>query len=202
MPDGPTKEIELKSVVDDLADRRKRVEKEGGKLLFEGSLEDRRYDTRKHALWQRDHVLRLRVYRDKAGARGMLDWKGPTRYDGGSKVRGELSTTVGDPDVMAALLEKLGYIVTREIDREIAQYQLGSVIVRFERFPRMDPLVEVEGDPAGIEKAISTLALPREGFVPERLKYFMRNYEDRTGTKAAISHRELLGDFRYSAEDA
>ena len=57
-------EVELKSVVDDLPRRRAAVEAAGGVLVFSGRLEDRRYDTADRALTARDHVLRVRVYRD------------------------------------------------------------------------------------------------------------------------------------------
>ncbi|HET9012565.1 MAG TPA: CYTH domain-containing protein, partial [Gemmatimonadaceae bacterium] len=55
-------EVELKSVVDDLARRRAMVEAAGAMLVFEGHLADRRYDTAEHALAARDHVLRVRAY--------------------------------------------------------------------------------------------------------------------------------------------
>ena len=47
-----------------------------------------------------------------------------------------------------------------QIDREIWQYDIGGAVVRFERYPRMDDLVEVEGHPAAIEKALGIA--PRE----------------------------------------
>ena len=51
-------EVELKSVVDDMALRRDTVEKAGAILVFEGRLEDRRYDFEDHALTQKDQVLK------------------------------------------------------------------------------------------------------------------------------------------------
>ena len=147
-------------------------------------------------------MLRLRVYRDGESTRAALDWKGPTRYDGGYKVREELSTTVGDPDALAAMLEQLGYTVTREIDRRIVQYELDGAIVRFEEYPRMDVLVEVEGEPEAIERAVKALGIPRDAFTTDRLPQFIARFEERTGQRAAICDRELAGDYRYSALDA
>jgi adenylate cyclase class 2 len=201
-PTLASREVELKSVVDDLVLRRRLVEGAGGSLLFEGRLEDRRYDSPDRSLAKRDHVLRLRVHRDETGARGALDWKGPTSYEAGYKVRDELTTPLGDPDAAAAMLERLGYVVTREIDRVIAQYRLHDAIVRFERYPRMDPLVEVEGAPDAIERAITALGLPREGFTAERLPQFVARYERRTGERAAICDRELRGDYPFAPDDA
>jgi adenylate cyclase class 2 len=197
-----THEVEVKSVVDDVRTRRHLIEAAGGRLVFQGRMEDRRYDSPRRDLRARDHVLRLRIYRDANGARGVLDWKGPTRYIGGYKIREELTTTVGDAGAMAAMLERMGYIVTREIDREVAQYAIAGATVRFERYPRMDPLVEVEGAPEAIERAIASLALPRASFTTERLIDFVRRFEARTGERAAICDRELGGEYAYLADDA
>ncbi|MBK7905482.1 MAG: CYTH domain-containing protein [Gemmatimonadetes bacterium] len=195
------REVELKAIVDDADAARDAIRRAGAALAYEGRLEDRRYDTPEFALRLRDQVLRLRVYR-AATVRAMLDWKGPTAYESGYKVREELSTTAGDPDALATLLERLGYVVTREIDRRIEQYQWEGATIRFEHYPRMDVLVEVEGDPAAIERAIAALAMPREAFTTQRLPDFVRLFEERTGERAAICDRELQGDYRYSATDA
>jgi len=199
--DGIT-EVELKSVVPDLAAARARCEGAGARLVFAGRLEDRRYDTRDRQLAAQDHVLRLRVYRDRDGARGSVDWKGPTRFEDGYKVREELTAGATDADALAAILERLGFGVSREIEREIAQYELGGAIVRFEEYPRMDVLVEVEGAPDAIERAIAALGLPRHGFTSERLPDFVARFERRTGQRAALCERELRGEFRYRAADA
>lgn len=195
-------EVELKSVVDDLPRRRAAVEGAGGTLTYAGHLSDRRYDTPGHALHQRDHVLRLRVYRSDAEVRSELDWKSPTRHEGGYKVREELGVHLLEPEVMAELLERLGYVVTIAIDREIAQYDLGGGVVRFERYPQLDDLVEVEGTPEQIEHAIAAIGLPRGGFTSDRLPDFVRRYEARTGRRAALSDAELRGDARYDPANA
>jgi adenylate cyclase class IV len=197
------REVELKSVVPDVAAARRRLEAAGATLVFAGRLEDRRYDARDRGLAARDHVLRLRVYHEHAGgARAFLDWKGPTGYEGGYKVREELSTAAADPQALAAILTQLGYAVTREIDREIAQYDFGGTTVRFECYPRMDVLVEVEGVPEGIERAIVALALPRAGFTADRLPAFVARFQARTGQRAALCLREMAGDFPFRTDDA
>ena len=197
------REVELKSLVPDVPAARRHIEAAGGVLVFAGRLEDRRYDTADRRLAGRDHVLRLRVYRDAAGApRASLDWKGTTEYDAGYKVREELSTATSDPEALAGILDRLGYVVTREVDREIAQYDLAGTAVRFACYPRMDSLVEVEGTPVGIESAIRALGLPRDGFTADRLAAFVARFEARTGRRAALCDRELRGDFRFRADDA
>lgn len=195
-------EVELKAVVGDPPGARSRVEAAGARLVFEGRLEDRRYDSRARALASMDHVLRLRVYRDSTGERGSLDWKGPTRLEGGYKVREELSASTSDPTMLAAVLERLGYVLTREIDRDIVQFELGGAVIRFERYPRMDMLVEVEGAPDAIERAIAVLGMERTAFSTDRLLHFIARYQARTGERAAVSDAELRGEYEYLTEDS
>ena len=183
-------EVELKSVVDDVRLRRSAVEAAGGKLVYEGRLLDLRYDVPDRSLMMRDHVLRLRVYESANSRKVLLDWKGETRYEDGYKVREELSTLVDDPEVLRQIVERLGYVVTTEIDRHIAQYELDGVTVRFEEYPEMDALVEVEGEPEAIERVISLIGMPRTGFTSERLLDFMIRYEARTGRRAVLSRNE------------
>lgn len=196
------REVELKAVVDSLAARVAKVERNGARLTFRGRLEDRRFDTADRQLRLRDEVLRLRVYRDERGARAELGWKGPTRYEDGYKVRDELGAGSPDADALRHILERVGFVVTREIDREIVQYELYGATVRFERYPRMDDLVEVEGDPDSIERAIDAIGLPRDAFTSERLFEFVRRWEERTGELAALCDRELAGERPYALEDA
>jgi adenylate cyclase class IV len=198
------REVELKGLLTsdaELAAARARLEAAGAELMYEGRLEDKRYDTTDRTLAAQDHVLRLRVYRGESVVTS-LDFKGPTTYADGFKVREEHTVGADDPVALARILEAMGYVITREIDREIAQYRHAGAVIRFERYPRMDILVEVEGEPEAIERAILTLEMEREGFTTERLPDFVLKYESRTGERAAICDRELLGEYRYSANDA
>ncbi len=188
-------EVELKAVVDDLDVRRKRMESAGAELIFEGRLSDKRYDLPGRELAHRDEVLRVRSYESADVVRTHVDWKGPTDSAGAYKVREEISTVVDDFKGLTAILEKLGYVVTREIDRKVIQYRWGAATIRFEIYPRMDILVEVEGEPPVIEEAIATLGMLRGEFTTERLAAFVERFEQRTGVQAAISERELSGDF-------
>jgi len=195
------REVELKSVVDDIAQRRATVEAVGGRLEFSGRLLDVRFDLPDRSLALRDHVLRLRLY-DGGTRQASLDWKGETFYEQGFKVREELSTSVGDYQAVTEILMRLGFVPTIEIDRQIAQYELCGATVRFEEYPDMDPLVEVEGTPEAIEQAIVAIGLSRHGFTSERLPEFMARFEARTGRRAALSKAELAGYRQYRPEDA
>ena len=198
------REVELKGIAytdAEVAEARARLEAADAVLVYEGRLEDRRYDTPDRSLALRDHVLRLRVYRG-ASITTSLDFKGPTGYADGFKVREELTVAAQDPVALAGILEAMGYVITREIDREITQFTHAGATVRFERYPRMDVLIEVEGAPDAIERAIQTLGLPRERFTSERLPDFVLAFESRTGERAALCDRELSGEYHYSTHDA
>ncbi|MEP7064722.1 MAG: class IV adenylate cyclase [Gemmatimonadota bacterium] len=188
------REVELKAVLDSWRDCSTRLERAGATRVFVGRIEDRRFDTQDRALASRDIVLRLRIYRGVDGARAELEYKGATEYENGYKVRDEIGTRVSEPDAAVQILSGLGYLVTRAIDRDIEQWEVGGASVRFERYPRMDDLIEVEGEPEDIERAIAALGVARSAFTTERLTDFAMRYEARTGERAALSDAELGGN--------
>ena len=193
------REVELKCVVDDMPQRCAAIERAGATRVFAGRLQDRRYDTPDRALVSRDHVLRVRVYESGADTRAEVDFKGPTSFEDGYKIREEIGTELNDANAFVTILDRLGYEATITIDRDIVQYDLGGAMIRFETYPRMDVLVEVEGTPEQIEHAIAALGLPRASFVADRLSDFARRFEARTGQAAIVSHAELEAGDRYDA---
>lgn len=195
-------ETELKSIVDDFDGRQARARDAGARLIFSGTLVDWRYDRRKRRLLARDHVLRLRVQSHGQHTQAWLEWKGPTRYAAGYKLREEISTEVVDRTATAAMLDRLGYIITREIEREVFTYELKGAVIRFERYPRMDDLVEIEGTPDAIERAIEAIGIPRLLFSADGLPEFARRFEERTGERAALCAREMAGDYTYDLDEA
>jgi len=66
----------------------------------------------------------------------------------------------------------------------------------------MDELVEVEGAPSGIERAILALGIDRAAFSTERLPQFVMRWQRRTGQEPALCDDELTGRVRYALEDA
>lgn len=195
------REVELKAAIADPEAIERRLVAAGATMEIGGIMRDRRYDTPDRNLRERDEVLRLRTYGVSHAAKASLDWKGPADIESGYKVREEISTSVTDPDHVAAILERLGYVVIREIDRRIAQYRLAEATLRVETYPRMDSLLEVEGSPAAIEAAIEALRMSRGEFSSEPLAAFVARFEKRTGVRAAISDKELSGDYSLSGSD-
>lgn len=187
------REVELKAVVTDVESKAKLIHDAGATLVFQGALRDRRYDTADRALSAKDEVVRVRTYESSASKRVLLDWKGAVDTTSGYKVREELSTEISDAGQLEAMLDKLGYTVIKEIDRRIIQYEMGGAAIRFEEYPRMDTLVEVEGVPEEIEEVIAILHMARGEFTSESLSAFVTRFERRTGVKAATSESDLAG---------
>ncbi|MGH7606965.1 MAG: class IV adenylate cyclase, partial [Gemmatimonadales bacterium] len=181
-------ELELKARVDDPGALETALTGAGAELVFRGAMIDRRYDQH-GTLAARDEVLRLRIYRPADGdpPRGVLGWKGPVSVNGGYKHRDEYETPVAAVDATLVLLERLGYAVVMRIDRETAEFRFGGAVVRIEWYPEMDVLVEIEGAPAAIERAVQATGLPRDRFVPEALPHFVAAYEQRTGRSARLA---------------
>ena len=183
------REIELKAVIPDPATLRMRLLAVGAAPRFSGIMRDLRFD-RGGELAGRDHVLRLRTF-DRDGERtgAILGWKGPTRISAdGYKEREEIELPVGpgggDPE---AWLRALGYEVAHAIDRWVEILDLGGTVLRLEGYPRMDDLLEVEGEPAAIERAIAASGIPREAFTADALAEFVRRFEARTGEPAVLA---------------
>jgi adenylate cyclase class IV len=184
------REIELKAIVDDPAELVARLGSLGATRAFRGRMSDRRYDLPSRSLAARDEVLRVRTFEPAVGSPGRLAevaWKGPTRQDRGYKERDELQFVVGESGSVEAMLAKLGLAVTEAIDRCVEFYQLRGAVLRLEWYPRMDVLLEVEGQPAAIEEAAAATGVPRANFTADRLLDFAARYQQRTGTAPALN---------------
>ena len=168
----------------------------GARPGFHGMMSDVRYD-RDGELLARDEVLRVRVFEGEAGAReSVLGWKGPTRITvDGYKTRPELEYEIrprtGAPE---EFLQALGYQRIYAIDRYVEYYHLGTADVRLEWYPRMDVLIEVEGDAPGIEAGLRAVGIPRADFTAESLTAFAARYAERTGRPPVLAASDLAGE--------
>jgi adenylate cyclase class IV len=184
----PHDELEVKARVDDPDALVRSLAAAGARLEFRGTMSDRRYD-RGGVFEARDEVVRLRVYQpaEREPAWGVLGWKGPAGARGAYRHRAEAETRVADAAAAALVLERLGLEVILRIDRDIEQYRIGEAVLRLERYPGMDTLLEVEGPPPAIERAIAATGLPRGAFLAESLPHFVAEYERRTGRRARLA---------------
>lgn len=180
------RELELKAVVPDPEGLRLRLREAGAEPRFRGRMTDVRWD-RGGELTLRDEVLRVRtLHRPDGTVDSMLAWKGPTRRsEEGYKLREEIELPVAAEP--ARLLQALGYQPVHVIEREIEIWRLGNATARLERYPRMDVLVEVEGEPTAIERVAAASGIPRSAFTADSLAEFVRRFEERTGIPAELS---------------
>jgi len=188
------RELELKAVVSDPARLRRELLGAGAVLRFEGEMSDRRFD-RGGELTARDQVLRVRSYHHVDGrVESVVAWKGPAHMSGGYKAREELELSIaGKSDPPEALLRALGYEVVHAIDRQVEIYRLEAATLRLEIYPRMDPLLEIEGEPVAIERAIEATGIPRGEFTAEPLTAFVLRFESRTGETAVLAGNRTSG---------
>jgi adenylate cyclase class IV len=180
-------ELELKARIENPEAVRSAVIAAGAQLVYRGAMLDRRFD-RKGRLQKRDEVVRLRVFRpaDRSGEWGILGWKGRVGKRDGYRHREEWESRVDDPRAALVVLRRLGYKIVLRIDRAVEQFRLREATLRLEWYPAMDVLLEVEGAPDDIERAIAATGLPRDLFLPESLSYFTAAFEKRTGRTARV----------------
>lgn len=181
-------ELELKAVVPDAAAFRARMRAAGAVPRVAGRMVDLRYD-RGGELGARDEVLRVRTLQHRDGVESFLAWKGPTtRSPEGYKLREEIELTISRSEAdPGRLLAALGYQPIYAVEREVEMYLVGEATVRLETYPRMDVLLEVEGTPEAIERAIAASGIPRTDFTAEPLSEFVRRFEERSGRPAVLA---------------
>lgn len=150
-------EAEVKFFVSDLGVLRRRLLGAGATLAHERIYERNvRFDTPEQALLGRQELLRLR--QDDTVR---LTYKGDRIRIGESevKVREELEVTVDDFDLMAAILERLGFRPVQVYEKYRETFRLGGVEVVLDEMP-YGPFAELEGhDEAEIKAAAETLGL-------------------------------------------
>ncbi len=187
-------ELELKAVAADPVALEGRLRAIGAVPGFRGLMADRRFD-RDGALLARDEVLRIRRFlADDGTGHAVVGWKGPVAIEGGYKRRREHELTTLDGAEAEAVVEALGYAPIHAIDRRVVYYELEGAVVRIEWYPRMDCLVEVEGEPEAIERAVGAIGLDRAAFSADALAAFIARFEVRTGQVAAVSVAALGGE--------
>jgi predicted adenylyl cyclase CyaB len=184
------RELELKAVVSRPDEFRRRMREAGAVPRFAGRMTDVRYD-RGTELSLRDEVLRVRTFLHPDGRReALVAWKGPTlRSAGGYKLREEIELAVAAGTAEPGrLFLALGYRPVHVVEREVEISRLGDATVRLETYPRMDVLVEIEGEPSAIERAVAATGIPRSEFTAEPLAEFVRRFEQRSGQPALLAH--------------
>ncbi|HZD10253.1 MAG TPA: class IV adenylate cyclase [Candidatus Binatia bacterium] len=171
-------EVEVKFVIDELPAFRARLLATGAKRT-KRRLHERnvRFDDDEGSLLRKGQLLRLRQD-DEA----RLTFKGMADADQGSeaKVREELETTVGSFDIIAEILEHLGFEAQQVYEKYRETFALDDVEVVLDELPYGN-FVELEGSEEGIRAAAGKLDLPWEQRILDNYLYLMARMKKRYG---------------------
>ena len=99
-------------------------------------------------------VLRLR----RIGERQRLTLKGPPRFDGPIKHREELEVEVSDIELLAAILDRLGFAPVLRYEKDRETWSTGGVTVALDHTP-MGDFVELEGAAERLTLAASAIGV-------------------------------------------
>ena len=150
-------EVEVKFLVDDLDEVRRRLLAAGGGAVAPRVYERNvRFDTADERLLARQALLRLRQ-----DSRVRLTYKGLSAQDAASeaKIREEIELTVEEFDRMALIFERLGFQAVQSYEKYRTTFHLGDVKVVLDEMPFGD-FVELEGaSDASLKAAAAALGL-------------------------------------------
>jgi len=154
---GDNQEVEVKFLVDDLDELRRRLVAAGAVLgaprVYERNV---RFDTVDERLLARQALLRLRQ-----DSRVRLTYKGLPAQDVASeaKTREEIELTIEEFDRMALIFDRLGFHAVQAYEKYRTTFHLGDVEVVLDEMP-FGLFVELEGaSDTGLKAAAAALGL-------------------------------------------
>lgn len=136
-------ERELKFRCDDLSRLRERLSDAEAERVSASTKETNWVLDRNGELRDRGQLLRVRAQ----GGEARCTFKGPARFEEGTKIRSEREVGTDDHEGMIAILEALGFEVSRRYEKFRETWRLGGVLVCLDHTPIGD-FVEFEGDKA------------------------------------------------------
>jgi adenylate cyclase class 2 len=105
----------------------------------------------------------LRLRRTDLGS--TLTFKGPARFEGGTKIREEQETAVADPDALERILAALGFERRFRYEKRREEWTLENCAIALDETP-IGNFVEIEGDPSAIRRALQRLGLDFSEAIP------------------------------------
>jgi adenylate cyclase class 2 len=171
---GRRLEVEVKLPADDLDSLRRTLRSAGARPVTPVHSESNDlYDGARGQL--ATGTLRLR--RTDHGS--TLTFKGPARFEGGTKIREEQETAVADPDALERILAALGLERRFRYEKRREEWQLENCTIALDETPIGD-FVEIEGEPPAIRRALQRLGLDFSEAIPYTYAelYRRRRHED------------------------
>jgi adenylate cyclase class 2 len=158
-------------------DARQRLEQAGAEELEPRHLEENWVlDTDEGRLRAEGKLLRLR----RALERWTLTIKGPSREEGGHKIRGERETRVESGEVVLQALAWSGLRTVWRYEKYRTHYRLATVDVALDETPIGDYL-ELEGEEGRTEETARRLGYDPVGFVAESYASLHARYREERG---------------------
>jgi adenylate cyclase class 2 len=155
-------EVEVKLPADDLESLRRTLRmvdaKSRSPLHFESN---DLYDRGDGELAKEGCALRLR--RTDRGS--TLTFKGPARFEGGTKSREERETAVSDADAVERIFTALGLERRFRYEKKREEWELEGCVIALDETP-IGTFVEIEGDPPAIRRALQRLGLDFSEAIP------------------------------------
>lgn len=148
-------EIEVKFLITNLSNLEEKIKKLGGTLLHNHIFQRTvLFDLPSGELASHDTFLRIR-----SGEKKVMTVKTKIATpDSSFKERQELEIEISDVSLAEKMLETLGYTTKRIMEKYRTEYSLGDVVLALDHLSFGDYL-EIEGNKASIEKAITSLDL-------------------------------------------
>lgn len=165
-------EIERKFRVHDFAPLRARLTELGG--VCDGAFLESNVllDTADHRLRDSGCGLRIRKWQTlnpavgHTPAFGEITFKGPLR-EGTARIREELEVSVGDPHIMADLLESLGFHPQIRYLKRRERWRCAGKHVELDTLPLLGTFAEIEGDTLeSVDDMVRKLGLPKSDEEP------------------------------------
>ena len=176
-------ELEAKFYLRNLSLIPGRLQAAGAALVRPRILETNlRFDTQNGDLNRQHQLLRLRKAHTVT-----LTYKGAANVVGGASQRQEIETEVADFQVTKALIEALGYQVSRIYEKYRTEYYLNGLLITLDELPFGD-FIEIEGQQiAEIRKAADLLGLDWDANITDNYLMLL----DRVTAFREFSFRDL-----------
>jgi len=148
-------ETEAKIRVPSLPAVKKKIRATGGRLLNGRRFEaNTLFDAPGGDLRASGRSFRVRRY----GSKGSVTLKGVARVFGGVKSREELETHVASPEVLAQILDAIGFVPQFRYEKFREMWRVGRTVVCLDETP-LGHFVEIEGALSAISRVAKALGL-------------------------------------------
>lgn len=167
------REVEVKILGIDKNEIEKKILALGGEKIGEDILVDRFFDFPDKRLYQGKEFLRVRKSKNK----NEIVFKEKKESSRSFKIKNEIQTSVTDPDVMAQIIEKLGFILYRHTEKKRTSYKLGNANLEIDEYPGVPAFLEFEAEmESDVEDAVEKMGFKMEDTTSRNGRQILLDY--------------------------